>query len=128
MTEPITIGALIDLLKSAKPETKVFFDFPSFQVPTSVESYRGHYDRPALGYRKGDWGDSDPTAQELINGLTAAISGAAFEGWKGGTFYYNSSDILFVAQRGETSDVLVTGLIDEGYKAIIRTTYMPDYY
>ena len=132
MTDAITIDELLALLRAVKPVTSVYLVFPGYAVPTKVDSYRGYYDRPALGFALGGYVGTGPAeapkASDLITELEAATDGRHFEGWKGGFFTYKRSMPLFVDGRGDASSILVTGLFDEEYRATILTAYLPGAY
>ena len=102
MSEAIRMAELHRLLKRAKPDAAVYLDFGGFARPTTIDSYRGYYDRPALGMRDD------------------------FEGWKGGIYRYSGDETLFVDNPGDSSGIVVTGLVDEGYRVTITTEYQPD--
>ena len=129
--EPIGIKTLIALLKTAQQDATVYLDFAGFARPTKIGSYRGYYDRPALGFALGGYSGSDHSSEtrvsELLKELDLGISDS-FCGWKGGTYRYSGDETLFVDNSGDASGIVVTGIADEGCRVTITTAYSPDAY
>jgi len=124
MGRMMTIGELIDSLRNCRNDAVVYFGFPGFMGPTKLASYRGFYNCPALGYQPQHVDENDKKAHTLAREIEDAL-GKTHEGWKGGSYRYSRNDELYVANPGNTSDVLVSGLLDEGWQAVILTEYRP---
>lgn len=134
-TAPITIGTLITLLRNCDPDATVRYDFPPYQFPTEIDSYRGSYDEPALGHAGRDSHnqssvnmhgrkDEAPKVAVVIAELEKAINGAIYyEGWKGGQYRYHGTEPLWVDNRGEYNRVAIVGIQDGDSQVIIRTYY-----
>lgn len=137
MTEraPKSIGDMIVLLRNCDQQADVFYDFPPYQFPTEISSYRGYYNMPALGHAGAD-GHSDssvnmrgrkdeaPKVSALIAELEKAISGKVYEGWKGGDYTYSDEDFLWVSNPGTVSECAIVGVLDKGYRVILRTAHL----
>lgn len=113
----------------AEKEKPVYYDFCDTH-PTTISSWRGAYALPALGWDDGDWyrerePNRPPTVSELIAELRSSL-GKVFEGWKGGEYTYNGSEVLHVANPGKCGATLVDGVSDEGWCIVIRTRYEED--
>lgn len=120
MSEPISIGELLILLKHCRQDASVIFDFPGYQSPTKVASYRGYYDMPALGY---DRIYGDMTVEKLREELERATNGVTYCGWKGGDFTYTKDNFLWAANPGEAQGYAITGIIDDGYQVKLKIAY-----
>ena len=120
MSKPVTIGDLIVLLKNCDEDSGVEYDF-TYMSPTTVDSWRGVYAEPALGYEK----NGDVKVRDLIKELEHATSGVKYHGWKGGEYSYDKDQELFVANPGETGDCRIVGIMDAGWKVVLKTGYRP---
>lgn len=132
---PTSIDDLIVLLRNCDPKADVIYDFPPYQFPTEVGSYRGFYNMPALGHAGADGHnesavnmrgrkDEAPKVSDLIAELEKAISGEVYEGWKGGDYTYSGDDFLWVSNPGTVSECAIVGVIDKGYRVILRTAHV----
>ena len=129
MSEQITLGELIDKLKGYKPDYPVAFDFGT-AVPTSFDSWRGAYDQLELNYKLTSYDSTDEDAQkwpsvtvgELLKECEKA-NGATYEGWKGGDFRMDASNVIWVSNPGNASHSGLTGFIDNGIELILVTEY-----
>lgn len=135
VNEPITINALITLLRNVNPNAQIRFDFPPYQFPTEIDSWRGSYDEPALGHAGRDSHnqssvnmfnrcDTPPTVADLITELQKAINGKSYEGWKGGTYYFNGDQIIHVDNPGEYNHTIIVGISGDGFEIIIHTQWI----
>ena len=99
-----TIREVIEALEKAHADAPVQFAF-AYAVPTTVDSWRGIYAEPALGWRDGGRGSSTdgPTASTLLAELRAVPS-RTYSGWKGGEYCYRRSDPLHIDNPGECSN------------------------
>jgi len=129
MGDAIGMAELHRLLKQAQADADVHLDFGGHARPTTIDSYRGYYDRPALGFALGGYSGGDHTGHTKVSELIAELERGmrqAYEGWKGGTYRYSGNEPLFVDNPGDASGIAVTGLIDGGYRVTITTAYLPD--
>ena len=84
MANPMTIGELKAALGRKEPAEHVKFDFVHF-FPKGVHSYRGYYERPAIGYaNEGD----PPTVKEVLE-MLRQLTHLQFTGYKGGEYDYH---------------------------------------
>lgn len=119
MKNQLTLGQFIFLLSRVTPDAGVLYDFGSF-VPVGIDSYRGYYDQLALGFAEY----KEVKASALLTACKDAI-GATFTGWKGGDFNMGEQTPLWVANRGDAHGTAIVGIVDEDYRAIIETAYVP---
>lgn len=127
--EQLTLGQLISELKRVKEQqtdthgdqATVFYDFNRF-TPTTGDSYRGYYEQFALGVSETH---AFPGANldELILHLEKECLGQVFHGWKGGEYVMKTDTPVWIANRGETTDVVPVGVRDLGYQIIIDTQH-----
>ena len=104
----MTIGEVIDALKTADPKHCVTFAFAGC-VPTTVNSWRGIYAEAALGYEAGDYGAKEVIVKELLERLEQAIApDAEFCGWKGGDYRYNRDTPLHIDNPGRCTHTELT--------------------
>lgn len=104
----ITINELLTLLRGApKPDGKVSYAF-GWCLPTTIESWRGIYAQPALGWQPYHACTGEPpTVASLIKELEEAIDGREFTGWKGGQYSYTGDEPLHVDNPGEVSHTVI---------------------
>jgi hypothetical protein len=120
--QPITLGALIDLLAAREQDQTVRFDF-GYIAPTGVSSYRGYYDHLAIEYAD----ERDVKVADFLAQLREAV-GSVYIGWKGGDFRMTRNTPLWVANPGNSGGTCVLGLHDEcKYQTIIATGYCEDW-
>ena len=113
----MTIGQLLDKIRTADPSARVYFDFCR-TTPTTVASWRGSYDEPAIGWAPTGYTENAiqaKTVADMIFELEQAIRpGMSFGGWKGGTYYYDLASPLHVDNRGDcTCTNIVDVVVDE---------------
>lgn len=96
----MNLGELIDAVEPYKDvEGWVMFDFGSAS-PDGIDSYRGYYDRLALGF-SGERSDI-MTPKDFYILLTSAVN-KTFTGYKGGKYTMDRDTPVHVANYGETS-------------------------
>lgn len=99
----MNIGEIKNALKNADPTAQVFYNFTNC-YPTKVDSWRGIYADPAIGWRSSeDWraGENIPTVRDFLQELDAAIEpGREYTGWKGGQYSYDENSQLHVDNPG----------------------------
>lgn len=127
MNNQITIGELISLLEKRPADHWVCFDFGGFE-PTSIDSYRGFYNQPALGFTGAmnyadETGADRLTVGELLTRLREAV-GHVYEGWKGGDFMMREYSPLWVANPGRSTGTAIIGLAECDFQTVIATAYL----
>lgn len=122
----MTIGEVIDALKTANPEAHVRFDFGGI-VPTTVDSWRGIYSEAALGFGGGEYGTKGVAAAVLLRRLEAAIApDAEFCGWKGGEYRYNRDTPLHIDNRGCYTNTELTRVAVDDWVVTLHTERADD--
>ncbi|MDD4931820.1 MAG: hypothetical protein PHG66_06795 [Candidatus Colwellbacteria bacterium] len=123
------IGDLIKELKKGKPFQQVYFDFGGC-FPTDVDSWRGVYAEPALGWtnRAIDFHTkfTPPMVSQLITRLEEAVNGKEFEGYKGGKFKYTKGAEIHIDNYGECTHTEIESVEHYEYVTIIKTKYEED--
>lgn len=126
----MTTNELLKILRNApKPEARVVFGFARC-VPTSVDSWRGIYAEPALGWAAGGHNGNVkeyPTVASLISELEDSI-GEEYSGWKGGEYYYDGNETLHIDNPGDYTNTEITQVeVSEwGGEVIIHTEKQND--
>lgn len=125
-----TVGQLIEKLKEYDYDSYVYFDFCGC-TPTEVESYRGFYNRPALGWRPTGYSSIQYNRAtkvcELLDELEYAIKDdVIFTAWKGGEYQYNENSILYVDNFGDENSIVISNVRDVRNKVIIETRVLYD--
>jgi len=100
----MNIGQIKEELKKADPTHSVYFSFACC-APTTVNSWRGIYAEPAIGWAPtGYSGTADaPTVSVLLKELEDATDGREYTGWKGGEYRYRDSHPLHVDNPGDST-------------------------
>ncbi len=115
-----TIGEVLDFLENeCKPDDYVWFDFAGFQ-PTTVESWRGIYAEPALGFEESTM--DGVKVQQLVKELEDVINGKTFYGWKGGEFSYGLYDTLHIDNCGKCTNTEIRDLTRLSWGCVIINT------
>jgi hypothetical protein len=118
-----SLGAVIDALKTCRPTAEVQYDF-CYLRPTTLESYRGHYDHLALGWTPKSFGEQHfwVPILVLIAYLEEAI-GKEYEGWKGGDYVMSRETPLWVANPGETggTGIVAIEVMHDGKTVVLVT-------
>ena len=120
--EPIrTLGEVILLLKMQPQGNIVQLDFDDSCDVFSLHSYRGYYQYLALGYNpKAYKQEPNNTVSQVLEMFEGAL-GKSFTGWKGGEFQMHSKTIVFVANSGESTSIMLTDIKTVGDKTFICT-------
>ena len=122
----MNIGQVKEILSRAAGDSYVYYDFCNC-VPTKIDSWRGIYAEPALGWcdigRSGD--GTNITVSQLLDELKKATDGRTYHGWKGGEYSYNDKSPLHIDNPGDYSDTFITEIIDYDYCIIIYTSKEP---
>ena len=108
MTEPLNLGQFIVALQKVpedwRDEVRIMFRWGRADVG-SLCSYRGYYDRLALGFD----GSGCESVGSLLKKCLATV-GETFEGYKGGNYRMGFDTLLHVANYGDTSDTRIVGV------------------
>lgn len=100
-----SINTLADVLRGVTPATaRVRFDFCGC-IPTTIDSWRGIYAEPALGWSPAGYTriikqEDYPTCESLVKMLEDS-TGREFTGWKGGEFYFTGDETLHIDNEGD---------------------------
>ena len=113
----MTLGRLIDALAEMPQDENVEFDFCHL-CPTTLASYRGYYERLALGFAEG----GNITVSGLLAECRKAV-GATFSGWKGGDYVMDRNTLVHVANQGDTSNTQIVR-VQRGYGGVVLETAM----
>lgn len=89
--EHMTLGQLQAILKATPQEYSVRFPLGA---PALLCSYRGYYEQLAIVAE-----DGHRSVAELLGEVNEALSGKAFEGYKGGSYRMTKSTPLWVVLR-----------------------------
>lgn len=117
----MTIGELIEILERCKPEAHVYFGFGGC-FPTKVNSWRGIYAEPALGFSGGEYGKwESPTVEKLIAELRSAVDGRTYSGWKGGDYAYGLTDTLHIDNPGNSTHTELIRVERDDYAVHLHT-------
>lgn len=120
----LTLGELISQLESCRlldnqgNPKNVQYDFGDM-APTHLMSWRGIYAELAIGYSEFV---SGVNIVSLLDELRSGI-GKTFEGYKGQDFTMDERTPLHVANYGQVSSTVITGIYDNGYQIILLTAY-----
>lgn len=105
MGNGMTIGELKQLALKYHPDTKVQFGEGPFAPDGSTHSYRGYYDRPAIGYGVGE---CSCTVGQFVSSLHKLTS-TTYSGYKGGEYEYTDNHSVYVAQYSEAFCPVISG-------------------
>lgn len=112
----MNIGAIKKVLQSVPRFFDVYYDFCDL-VPTHIESWRGRYDLPALGW---DFG-SKTTVADLLAELELATSGKVYHGHKGGEYVFTDNSQLHVDNPGQSSNTVIVMVEIGDYFVVLHT-------
>jgi hypothetical protein len=121
----MTIAEILKELKSAKPEMRVYYDFANC-IPTRVDSWRGVYAEPALGWEPSGYSAAKqvkyPTVADLIKEIEqASNSKTVYSGWKGGDFTYTPNLPLHVDNPGDCTNTEIVRVEVNEYQIVLHT-------
>lgn len=118
----MTINELLNELKKAKSDATVVFDFCDC-FPSVVDSWRGIYAEPAIGWGVLDYVEFDkyPTVANVIAELEKAIDGRPYTGWKGGDFSYTGENKLHVDNPGRYTLTELVKAEDRDWQVVLHT-------
>lgn len=121
----MTIGELKEILKTAKPDQNVYFDFCNCR-PTTIDSWRGSYDEPALGWTPTGYSANaademkQTTVKELLDELDKGTSNC-YSGWKGGDYHYDDYSPLHIDNSGDYTSTEIDRVEVDDFYVIIHT-------
>ena len=126
----ISIREILRELKHADPTRVVRYDFVGC-VPTTVESWRGVYSEPALGWAATGYSSiaqRQPlhTVGDLVSELEAVVQGREHEGWKGGEFSYGPDQTLHVDNPGDCNHTMIVGVEIGSYDVTLLTAQVQE--
>lgn len=118
----MTIDEVLNELQRVKQDVEITFDFCGC-FPTTVDSWRGIYAEPAIGWGKLDYVkfDKRPTVADVVKELKKAIDGRLYAGWKGGDFSYTGESQLHVDNPGEYTLTELVRVEDCDWQVILHT-------
>ena len=118
------IGAIKEKLKTADQTHSVYFGFAGC-VPTTVDSWRGIYAEPALGWAPSGYSGNGkaPTVADLLEELNKATDGREYTGWKGGEYRYSDGDTLHVDNPGDSTNTEITWVELKGWCVVLHTSH-----
>jgi hypothetical protein len=118
----MSIAAVMAELKTAKPDANVYFDFGGC-VPTRVDSWRGSYAEPAIGWEPSGYtgNGKPPTVTDLMAELERATDGREYSGWKGGEYSYSDSNTLHVDNCGDSTHTEIVRVEVDDWRVVLHT-------
>jgi len=95
----LTLGGLIELLATVKPDTPVLVRAPVVLTPSGVSSYRGNYEDLAIAL------DTSRSTMDVarFRAMLGDAIGRTFVGYKGGEYTMGRDSALWVSNYGECS-------------------------
>jgi hypothetical protein len=117
------IGEIKQRLAGVDKDCPVYFDFARC-VPTTVGSWRGSYDEPAIGWSMDI--DRECTVETFMAELAFATSGKKFSGYKGGEYAYTDDDVLHVDNHGRCTNTEIVGIDVLVWDVVILNTRYED--
>lgn len=122
----LTIGELIKELEKVDLNFSVYYDFADC-IPTGIDSWRGVYNEPALGWAATGYSASNdspktPTVAQVLDMLREPLKGETYTGWKGGEFRYTEDSPLHVDNRGDCSHTAIVKVeVIDGWRVTLHT-------
>ncbi len=124
----MNIKQVIEKLKQAPADHRVYFS-PLRCVPTTVDSWRGIYAEPALGWEPSGYSGNVkeyPTVASLIAELERAIDGRIYTGWKGGEYSYTENHTLHIDNPGDCTSTEIKEITVGEYQVVIHLEELDD--
>ena len=116
----MTLGRLIDQLTDMPQDEPIYFDFGRLR-PGGLMSYRGLYERLALGFD----GENEVKVSDLLAECRTAI-GKTFTGYKGGDYVMDRDTLVHVANYGNTSETQIVRISRGRFCVLIETAHVDD--
>lgn len=118
----LTLGQLIDAFEKRPLDHGVFFDFGNMVPSGELNSYRGFYEDLAIGFERIS--PSFPDVEDMLSGLRRVTLGVEFEGYKGGRYKMDRETSLWVANIGESTGTIITGIADYDSSTVLLTSWV----
>jgi len=112
------LGQVIKQLETADPSISVRYDFGC--VPTSVDSWRGAYAEPALGWVTRNEVMEAPSVELLLRDLKGVFR-KTYHGYKGGEYRYTQKNRLHIDNYGHSSGTEIAWIEVGEYEVVIHT-------
>lgn len=112
----MALGDLIDALAMLQADLPVVFGEAEDATPVGFDSYRGYYDELAL-----EWVMGDPISVKTLREMAESADGSTFTGYKGGEYSMDRSTPMWVSNYGESSGVMLVGILDDGDRIVLET-------
>ena len=107
--DQMTLGALREALRAFSPAAHVRYDrFDLYWC--DLDSWRGSYAQPALGWRETPAPNGGSTVAALIEEVDKALSGCVYGGWKGGEFTFHADSPVWIDNSGTSSRTYLVGM------------------
>ncbi len=120
----MTIKEILNALDEAKPELRVIFSFCRC-IPTTVDSWRGSYSEPAIGWEPTGYSGNRPAIQyptvETFKKELKDSLDKIYGGWKGGEYSYDEDSILHVDNSGDCTNTEITRVEIGDFEVILHT-------
>lgn len=123
MSDGMSLDTLIDALKKCNQSAPVVFRNGTF--PGTVDSWRGVYEFPALGF---DYGDSEKKVSGLLRDLEISVTRKGFfphvfRSYKGGEYTYEGFETVYVDNYGEYTGpgYYISGVTEVGGVVYLET-------
>ena len=126
-SKQMTLGQLIYQLEEIEDkDKKVYYDF-GHCVPDEFRSWRGSYDLLSLGFNAYESSEfKEISVKELLN-KARKVEGQEFTGYKGGSFWYDHSHKIWVADYGSSGWTGLCGVLETRSMVVLQTCYT-EYY
>jgi hypothetical protein len=124
--EPMTLGDLRSVLALAAPDLPVSYD--QFGLCwEGLDSWRGIYAYPALGWRPYDAAKrDDATAGRLLALIDRALAGEVFTGYKGGEYTFSHASPVWVDNYGKANSTALIGAAVEPWGVVLKTAHVAE--
>lgn len=108
----MTLGELREVIARAHPDDDVIFDQFGLVWNGVLDSWRGVYAMPAIGWRHPlDLVDAQPNAaRDLLQVIDQALAGERFTGYKGGEYTFDRDSPVHVDRYGESTGTALVGV------------------
>ncbi len=100
----LSIGEMLDKLNKFKDDEQITFTNEKFHDGT-FDSYRGYYEDMYIGWSNSDNGAN--TVGSLKDTLITALNQGEMYGYKGGDFSIDRDTLVWMAEYGNTGDMIV---------------------
>jgi len=124
-----SIAELLAGLTNVDQTLSVCFEFANCR-PTSLGSWRGAYDQPALGWQPSGYSkreqklDEFPTVAQFCQSLRDDMD-RHHGAWHGGTASFREDQKLHVDNDGDATNTVITGFSALGTRLVLHTAYVP---